>query len=111
MAVEAALTGDPRLVFQAILHDPLTAAVSLDGGDQADGQPDVRAEPGAYCRSLSISASKRHEEDILKRKVAVKNTPGYFIRGCFYMRGGLFFVRMLSTGSSKSGLNAMDVTV
>ncbi|MGE5598543.1 MAG: alpha-galactosidase [Bacteroidota bacterium] len=27
MAVEAAVTGDPRLVFQAILHDPLTAAV------------------------------------------------------------------------------------
>jgi alpha-galactosidase len=27
MAVEAALTGDPRLVFHAIAHDPLTAAV------------------------------------------------------------------------------------
>ncbi|GAK60395.1 putative alpha-galactosidase [Candidatus Vecturithrix granuli] len=27
MAVEAALTGDPRLVFHAIIHDPLTAAV------------------------------------------------------------------------------------
>jgi alpha-galactosidase len=27
MAVEAALTGDPRLVFQAVLYDPLTAAV------------------------------------------------------------------------------------
>ena len=27
MAVEAGVTGDPRLVFQAILHDPLTAAV------------------------------------------------------------------------------------
>ena len=27
MAVEAALTGDPRLVFQAIAHDPLTTAV------------------------------------------------------------------------------------
>jgi alpha-galactosidase len=27
MAVEAALSGDPRLVFQAIAHDPLTAAV------------------------------------------------------------------------------------
>jgi alpha-galactosidase len=27
MAVEAALTGDPRMVFHAILHDPLTAAV------------------------------------------------------------------------------------
>jgi alpha-galactosidase len=27
MAVAAALTGDPRLVFQAIAHDPLTAAV------------------------------------------------------------------------------------
>lgn len=27
MAVEGALTGDPRLVYQAILHDPLTAAV------------------------------------------------------------------------------------
>jgi alpha-galactosidase len=27
MAVEAALTGDPRLVFQAIAHDPLTAAM------------------------------------------------------------------------------------
>jgi alpha-galactosidase len=27
MAVEAALTGDPRLVYQAIAHDPLTAAV------------------------------------------------------------------------------------
>jgi alpha-galactosidase len=27
MAVEAALNGDPRLVFQAIAHDPLTAAV------------------------------------------------------------------------------------
>jgi alpha-galactosidase len=27
MAVEAALTGDPRLAFQAIAHDPLTAAV------------------------------------------------------------------------------------
>jgi alpha-galactosidase len=26
MAVEAALTGDPRLVYQAICHDPLTAA-------------------------------------------------------------------------------------
>jgi alpha-galactosidase len=31
MAVEAALAGDPRLVFQAIAHDPLTAAMlSLD---------------------------------------------------------------------------------
>jgi alpha-galactosidase len=31
MAVEASLTGNPRLVFQAILHDPLTAAVcSMD---------------------------------------------------------------------------------
>jgi alpha-galactosidase len=31
MAVEGALTGDPRLIFQAIAHDPLTAAVlSLD---------------------------------------------------------------------------------
>jgi alpha-galactosidase len=31
MAVEAALTGDPRLVFHAIAYDPLTAAVlSLD---------------------------------------------------------------------------------
>ncbi len=27
MAVEAALTGNPRLVFQAIAHDPLTAAI------------------------------------------------------------------------------------
>ncbi|MBN1581055.1 MAG: alpha-galactosidase [Anaerolineae bacterium] len=27
MAVEAALTGDPRLVFQALCYDPLTAAV------------------------------------------------------------------------------------
>jgi alpha-galactosidase len=27
MAVEAALCGDPRLVFQAIAYDPLTAAV------------------------------------------------------------------------------------
>ena len=27
MAVEAAITGDPRLVYQAIAHDPLTAAV------------------------------------------------------------------------------------
>ena len=27
MAVEAALTGDPRLVFQAIAYDPLTAAM------------------------------------------------------------------------------------
>jgi alpha-galactosidase len=27
MAVEAALTGDPRLAFQAIVHDPLTAAM------------------------------------------------------------------------------------
>jgi alpha-galactosidase len=27
MAVEAALTGDPRLVYQAICHDPLSAAV------------------------------------------------------------------------------------
>ncbi|MGA7672526.1 MAG: alpha-galactosidase [Nitrolancea sp.] len=27
MAVEAALTGDPRLVYQAICHDPLTAAM------------------------------------------------------------------------------------
>ncbi len=27
MAVEAALTGNPRLVYQAIAHDPLTAAV------------------------------------------------------------------------------------
>jgi alpha-galactosidase len=31
MAVEAALTGDKRLLFQAIAFDPLTAAVlSLD---------------------------------------------------------------------------------
>jgi len=27
MAVEAALTGNPRLAFQAIAYDPLTAAV------------------------------------------------------------------------------------
>jgi len=31
MAVEAALTGNPELVYQAICHDPLTAAkLSLD---------------------------------------------------------------------------------
>jgi len=31
MAVEAAISGDPELVFQAICYDPLTAAVcSLD---------------------------------------------------------------------------------
>jgi alpha-galactosidase/6-phospho-beta-glucosidase family protein len=29
MAVEAALRGDPRLVFQSIAYDPLTAAVLL----------------------------------------------------------------------------------
>jgi alpha-galactosidase len=39
MAVEAALTGDPRLVFQAICYDPLTAR------DQGDGQRDAAAEP------------------------------------------------------------------
>ena len=27
MTVEGALSGDPRLIFQAIAHDPLTAAV------------------------------------------------------------------------------------
>jgi len=27
MTVEAALTGDPMLVYQAIAHDPLTASV------------------------------------------------------------------------------------
>ena len=27
MAVEASLTGDPTLVFQAVAYDPLTAAV------------------------------------------------------------------------------------
>lgn len=27
MAVEAAIIGNPRLVYQAIAHDPLTAAV------------------------------------------------------------------------------------
>lgn len=27
MAVEAALTGNPRMVYQAICHDPLTAVV------------------------------------------------------------------------------------
>jgi alpha-galactosidase len=27
MAVEAAVSGDPRLVYQAIAHDPLTASV------------------------------------------------------------------------------------
>jgi alpha-galactosidase len=27
VAVEGALTGNPRLVYQAIAHDPLTAAV------------------------------------------------------------------------------------
>jgi len=27
MAVEASLTGDARLVYQAIAHDPLTASV------------------------------------------------------------------------------------
>jgi alpha-galactosidase len=27
MAVEGALTGNPRLIYQAIAHDPLTAAM------------------------------------------------------------------------------------
>jgi alpha-galactosidase len=27
MAVEGTLSGDPRLIYQAIAHDPLTAAV------------------------------------------------------------------------------------
>jgi len=27
LAIEGALTGDPRMVYQAIAHDPLTAAV------------------------------------------------------------------------------------
>ncbi len=27
MAVEGAITGDPRLIYQAIAHDPLTASM------------------------------------------------------------------------------------
>ena len=41
MAVEAAVTGNPRLVYQAIAHDPLTAAVLSLDETETDGQPDA----------------------------------------------------------------------
>ena len=54
MAVEAALTGDPRLVYQAIAYDPLTAAVLSLAEITHDGQRDVRPQHRRTCRSSSI---------------------------------------------------------
>ena len=56
MAVEGALTGDPRLVYQAIVHDPLTAAVLIDGGSQRNGQLHVRTEQGVPSAVLTIES-------------------------------------------------------
>ena len=45
MAVEGALTGDPRLVYQAICARPADRGGAVAGRDQGNGQRDVRAEP------------------------------------------------------------------
>ncbi|MBI2938940.1 MAG: alpha-galactosidase [Chloroflexi bacterium] len=47
MAVEAALTGNPRLVYQAICHDPLTAAV-LSLGEIKDMVNEMLAQNRDY---------------------------------------------------------------
>jgi alpha-galactosidase len=56
MAVEGALTGDPRLVFQAICYDPLTSAVlSLAEIRQMVNQMfEQNKEYLAYFKSLSV---------------------------------------------------------
>ena len=46
MAVEAALTGDPDLVFHAVAYDPLSAAVLSLARDQEDGPGDAQEEQG-----------------------------------------------------------------
>ena len=57
MAVEAALTGNPRLVYQAICHDPLTAAM-LSLAEIKDMVNEMLAQNRDICRN---SASLRHD--------------------------------------------------
>ncbi|MFO7957590.1 MAG: alpha-galactosidase [Candidatus Brocadiia bacterium] len=60
MAVEAALTGDPTLAFQAIAYDPLTAAVlSLDEIREMTAEMfEVNAEHLPQFDSLEIEAGR-----------------------------------------------------
>ncbi len=46
MAVEAALAGDPTLVFQSVAYDPLTATMLSLAEIEADGERDAGAERG-----------------------------------------------------------------
>ena len=56
MAVQAAITGDPDLVFQAVLQDPLTASVCSmqEIHDMVQEMFDKNAEYLGYFKSLKI---------------------------------------------------------
>lgn len=66
LAVKAAIEGDPNLVFEAILFDPLTSAVcSMDEIQQmVQEMLDKNAEYLTYFKSLKIETEKLHEKNI-----------------------------------------------
>ena len=65
LAVQAAVKGDPNLVFQAVLFDPLTCAVcSMDEIQQmVQEMLDKNAEYLGYFKSLKIEMEAIHEKD------------------------------------------------
>lgn len=65
LAVQAAIKGDPNLVFQAVLFDPLTSAVcSMDEIQQmVQEMLDKNAEYLGYFKSLKIEMEAIHEKD------------------------------------------------
>ena len=56
MAISAALTGDPTLVYRAICHDPLTAVLSLAEIKQMTNE--LFAQHKDYCRSSKCTRFK-----------------------------------------------------
>lgn len=65
LAVKAAIEGDPNLVFQAVLYDPLTSAVcSMDEIlNMVQEMLDKNAEYLSYFKSLKINMEVLHEKE------------------------------------------------
>jgi len=63
--VKAAIEGDPNLVFQAVLYDPLTSAVcSMDEiQNMVQEMLDKNAEYLGYFKSLKINMEVLHEKE------------------------------------------------
>ena len=71
MTVEAALTGDPSLVYYACCYDPLAARLALSRRNPRDGQRNARTKPALPAAVQAFQSLSRLSRFLLFKSASV----------------------------------------